>query len=78
MEDVGIFHDHLVLFLAICHISWPFGIFYGHLVYFSQFGMLFQEKSGNPPLVEGFVPTFNSKRFQLKHTKAHCFSGEKG
>jgi hypothetical protein len=25
-----------------------FGVFYGHLVYFSRFGMLYQEKSGNP------------------------------
>jgi hypothetical protein len=24
------------------------GIFYGHLVYFSRFGMLYPEKSGNP------------------------------
>jgi hypothetical protein len=45
------------------YILWPFGIFYGHLVYifyghlvyfwsiwyiFSRFGMLYQEKSGNP------------------------------
>jgi hypothetical protein len=42
--------------------SWPFGLFYGHLVYFvaipyilrlfgtlfTRFGMLSQEKSGNP------------------------------
>jgi hypothetical protein len=37
-----------------------FGIFYGHLVYFSRFGILHQEKSGNPgrnPGKEGF--TFN-------------------
>jgi hypothetical protein len=44
MEDVGTF--------------WPFGLFYGHLVYFmtiwhilwyvfSRFGMLYQEQSGN-------------------------------
>jgi hypothetical protein len=26
----------------------PFGIFYGYLVYFPRFGMLYQEKSGNP------------------------------
>jgi hypothetical protein len=29
-------------------ILWPFDIFYGYLVYFSRFGMLYQEKSGNP------------------------------
>jgi hypothetical protein len=40
--------------MAIRPISLPFEIFYGHLVYFvaslvhfSNFGMLFQEKSGN-------------------------------
>jgi hypothetical protein len=27
---------------------WPFGIFYDYLVHFSRFGMLYQEKSGNP------------------------------
>jgi hypothetical protein len=41
--------------MAIWYILWPFGIFYGHLVYFmaiwyifSRFGMLHLEKSGNP------------------------------
>jgi hypothetical protein len=36
-------------------ILWPFGIFYGHLVHFvflwyifSGFGIVYQEKSGNP------------------------------
>jgi hypothetical protein len=45
----------VVYFMAILSILWPFGIFCGHLVYFmviwnifSQFGMLYQEKSGNP------------------------------
>jgi hypothetical protein len=32
------------------HILWPFSIFHGYLVYFSRFGMLYQEKSGNPAL----------------------------
>jgi hypothetical protein len=30
------------------HILRPFGICYGHLVYFFRFGKLYQEKSGNP------------------------------
>jgi hypothetical protein len=45
----------LVNFMAIRSISLPFGIFYAPLiyfvailVYFSHFGMLYQEKSGNP------------------------------
>jgi hypothetical protein len=37
MKRVGIFY--------YIHL---FGIFHGHLVYFSRFGMLQQEKSGNP------------------------------
>jgi hypothetical protein len=48
---------HLVYFVAIWYILWPFGIFCGHLlyfiflVYFPQFGMLYQEKSGNPAVI---------------------------
>jgi hypothetical protein len=37
------------------YILWPFGLFFGHLVYFvviwyisPRFGMLYHEKSGNP------------------------------
>jgi hypothetical protein len=42
-------------FMDVSSILLPFGIFCGHLVYFvvilvyfSHFGMLYQEKSGNP------------------------------
>jgi hypothetical protein len=45
----------MVYLTAIWSISLPFGIFFGHLVYFMviwyivpRFGMLYQEKSGNP------------------------------
>jgi hypothetical protein len=34
--------------MAIWYILWSFGTFCGHLVYFSHFGMLYREKSGNP------------------------------
>jgi hypothetical protein len=34
--------------MAIWSILPPFDKFYGHLVYFSRFGMLYQEKAGNP------------------------------
>jgi hypothetical protein len=47
MEDVDIFYGHLVSFTAIGYILWTFGIFCGNLVYFSRFGMLYHEKSGN-------------------------------
>jgi hypothetical protein len=48
MEDVGIFYVHLVNFPAIWHILWLFGIFYPVWYIFTRFGMLYQEKSGNP------------------------------
>jgi hypothetical protein len=34
MEDVCIFHGHLVYFMVFWYILWLFGIFYGYLVYF--------------------------------------------
>jgi hypothetical protein len=48
MDNLGIFYDHLVKFTVIVNILCPFGIFYGHLVFFTRFGILYQEKSGNP------------------------------
>jgi hypothetical protein len=53
----GLIHGYLVYCMDIWSILRPFEIFYGHLVrlvviwytYFSpRFGMLHQEKSGNP------------------------------
>jgi hypothetical protein len=50
VENVGIF-------MPIWNMLWPFGIYYGHLVYyvviwyiFHRFGTLCQGKSGNPVL----------------------------
>jgi hypothetical protein len=48
MEDVGIFHGRLVYFKAVWYILCPFGIFDDYLVYFYSFGILYQDKSGNP------------------------------
>jgi hypothetical protein len=48
MEDAGIFYRHLVHFMVFCYILWTFGIVCGNLVYFSRFGILYQEKCGNP------------------------------
>jgi hypothetical protein len=45
---VGIFMSICYIFTAIWYTLWPFGIFIGDLIYFSRFGMLYQEKSGNP------------------------------
>jgi hypothetical protein len=54
----GLFYCHLVYFTAIWSNLWPFDILYGHLVCFSHFGMLHQEKSGNP----AFVTKCNEKK----------------
>jgi hypothetical protein len=50
--------------MAIWYILWPFGIFYGYLVYFSRFGMLYQEKSGNPGTEASVL-----NRFSCLHTE---------
>jgi hypothetical protein len=57
----GIFCGHLVYFMDIWCILWPFGRFYGRLVYFYRFGMLCQEKSGNPALIPEAESTLNSE-----------------
>jgi hypothetical protein len=57
----------VVYFTAIWYILWKISALYGHLVYFSHFGMLYQEKSGNPDLLE----TFNrmTRRFRENRPK---------
>jgi hypothetical protein len=53
---ICLFYGHLVYFVVIWYILWPFGIgICGHLVHlmviwyiFPRFGTLYQEKSGNP------------------------------
>jgi hypothetical protein len=47
MEDADILYVHLVYFMAIWYILWPFGISYGYLIHFPPFVMLYEEKSGN-------------------------------
>jgi hypothetical protein len=49
MEVVVILNGHLVYFMAVLYILWPFGIFYGVIWYiFPRSGRLHREKSGNP------------------------------
>jgi hypothetical protein len=48
LENVYIFYGHLEYNTAIWDVLCPFGTFYAHLVHFSGFGILCQEKSGNP------------------------------
>jgi hypothetical protein len=46
MEDVGIIYDIWSILLPFVY----FMIIWGNSVYFFHFGMLYQEKSGNPVL----------------------------
>jgi hypothetical protein len=54
LEGIGmkffvIFYGHLEHFTSIWYISWPFGKFWGPLVYPPpRFGMLYREKCGKP------------------------------
>jgi hypothetical protein len=52
MENFGILYDYLVYCMAIGNILWPFGLFCGNLVFFSSFGILDPEKSGNPECMD--------------------------
>jgi hypothetical protein len=60
MEDVGIFYDHLKYNTAIWYILWPFGNLAAIWYIFPRFGILCQEKSGNPDpdRVEEFLVQF--------------------
>jgi hypothetical protein len=65
----------------IVPILWPFGIFYGHFVYFMaiwyifpRFGVLHQEKIGNPDFKEyifcpqiGIIILPNSRKILMKN-----------
>jgi hypothetical protein len=48
MEIVGIFYGHMVYFMAIGNILWPFGTFHGQLVYFPPFWYVAPRKIWQP------------------------------
>jgi hypothetical protein len=48
MENAGTFYVHLVHFMSILNILWPFGIFCGHLVYFPPFWYIVPRKIWQP------------------------------
>jgi hypothetical protein len=52
MEDAGIF-----LWSFGMWIFWPFATFYGHWECFPRFGVLREEKSGNPVLQRSLTAT---------------------
>jgi hypothetical protein len=69
----------LICFMAIANILWRFGTFYDHLVHFSGFGIMYQEKSGN--LVENaqclnFCSNYIRSTFDIKRPLFLCFSCE--
>jgi hypothetical protein len=47
-EKVGIFYGYLEYLTAIWYILWPFSNFLAIRYIFHRFGILHQEKSGNP------------------------------
>jgi hypothetical protein len=73
MENVGVFYGHLVYFT-------PNHVFLCHLAYFllfdkilSWFGMVYQEKSGNPGW--NFLSTVTANVFlAFCSPPSHCFS----
>jgi hypothetical protein len=73
----GTFDGYLVHFMVIWYILWLCGTFYGYLVHFMviwytfwfiwcifpRFGMLSQEKSGNPVFSTAFRPIATDSNF---------------
>jgi hypothetical protein len=51
LEKIDIFYDHLEYFMGIWKILCPCSTFCVHLVHFSGFGIMDQEKSGNPVML---------------------------
>jgi hypothetical protein len=48
LENVNIFYGHLEYFAEIWEVLWPFGKFVLIWYIFPVFGIVYQEKSGNP------------------------------
>jgi hypothetical protein len=65
---VYIFYGYLVRFAVFCYFLFTFGIVCGNLVYFSYFGTLYQEKSGNP----GAIADVNLYRQRSQKSSCAC------
>jgi hypothetical protein len=66
-DDVGNFRGHLVYFTAIGYILWAFGNLLVIWYIFPHFGVLYQEKSGNPgPLATKIIFHDERKTFGVK------------
>jgi fatty acid desaturase len=62
MENLGIFYDQLVYFTAIVNILGAFGIFCGHLVYFSPIWYFVPWEIWQPWLAGRFVAKLSLSR----------------
>jgi hypothetical protein len=72
MENLGIFYDHLVYFTAIEKIIGRMVYFVVIWCIFPRFGVLYQEKSGNPGPIQEHTKL--TKKWFLDE---HClFAGE--
>jgi hypothetical protein len=78
MKNVCIFYDHLEYFTAIWNNLWPFGIVFGHLFYFSHFGMFGLRKIWQPWTAFP-CDNFSSEkvRFGAGKTSLSSFSSER-
>jgi hypothetical protein len=72
MKEIGKFYGDLVYFTAILYILWPFGMFCGHFGVFFSFGMLCQEKSGNPGFRLRHFKEGNMKNMFLRAEEMCC------
>jgi hypothetical protein len=61
---------------AIWYYLWPLGTFYAHLVYFSCFGILYQEKSGNSGAMEDSFQLPSESFNLLKTSRKKIYSFE--
>jgi hypothetical protein len=74
---LGIFYGHLVHFTVFCYILLAFGIVCGNLIHFSHFGILYEEKSGNPAPFFCFFFEFNFGWSLRRRPKARLVDFEK-
>jgi hypothetical protein len=74
MVNAYIFYGHLEYFMEIWDIIWPFGTFCIRLVHFSGFGIMYQEKSGNPAPVYEPLQNVIDFRQRLPCVRRYAFS----
>jgi hypothetical protein len=71
MKNVCIYYDRLEYLTAIWYKLWPSGIVYGHLVYFSHFGIFGARKIWQPRLQEADLPACLRKPYLASLSKIY-------